>query len=915
MDEVLLTSKLRIPPPPRTAVDRARLVRALDRAVSQARLILISAPAGYGKTTLVSQWAHAGRWPVGWVSLGEADDDLGRFLRYLFAAWQEVQPGVGDSRLGLLLSAPSPDVESVLAAFINVAHGVTGDAPADVPGDAVLVLDDYHLTADPAINDALAFLLDHLPPLLHFVVLSREEPALPLARYRARGELAEFRAADLAFGVEETKVFLNEAMGLDLADDQVAALHAQVEGWIAGLQLAALARQQGLVGIDGRAVTGRQRFIADFLRQDVLARLEDGVRQFLLETGILQHLSGALCDAVTGRSDGQEMLERLERENLFLVPLDDTRTWFRYHRLFADLLRAEMYRRDAERAAELHRRAADWYLAHDLPEEAFGHAVAADDPKLVMDILERYFSAKLLAGEIRVVQRWLDALPEEWQARYPTVGLVHAGVLLSTGQFETSTRTLDAVEQALIPGEGGEVGRQRARVTALRCYIACFQNDLARAEALADRALQALPEEDVAFRPGVYGALGDTYRRHARWEEARACYLKLLDFGHTPVFRVEAVHVYGALADLALRQGGLREAHRYWRWALEAIEERESVGRLPLPVAGWVHARVAEILYEWDGRAEARDHLSRGLRRAEPGGDVRALIAGYLGTARLELADGNVDAAAEYVERAHPLVDRAQFAHWAGRFERTRLELWLAQGRLRQAGRWADEVLRVGAGAEPERVVTRLAVARALIAAGNGRSVERAMALLRRLVQAAEGEGRTGVQIEGLALQALAHWRRGEEAAAATALEPALRLAEPEGYVRLFVDLGLPMARLLQEAHSREVMREYVEGLLAAFEGSVAVAAHPGHGLPEPLTAREQEILNLLAAGLTNREIADSLVISPGTVKKHAGNIYGKLCVHSRTEAASRARELNLLDQVVPVAGRKIPHLNTPFGA
>jgi LuxR family maltose regulon positive regulatory protein len=432
MDSFLLAPKLRIPPQPHHGVHRARLVDALERGILYYKLVLISAPAGYGKTTLLSQWAHASRFPVAWLSIGEEDNDPGRFLRYLLAAWEEVQPGVSESPLGLLLGAMTPDSEAVLSAFINVAN--------DAPGPIVFVLDDYHLIEDPSIHTALTFLLDHLPPILHFVLAGRGEPPLPLARYRARQELIEFRAEDLNFLLEETKDFLNERMGLDLSYDEIVRLQAQLEGWIAGLQLVALTLQRRLTGADKLVVSGRHRFIADYLSEDVLAPLPDGMRHFLLQTSILERLCGALCDAVTGVEDGQEMLETLERENLFLVPLDDNREWFRYHRLFADFLQEEVNRRHLDKVADLHRRAARWYLAHDLPEQAFRHAVDGDDVELVIQILERYFPVKLLGGEIRVVERWLDSLPEEWHSGYPMIGLVRAGILLSTGQFDACVR-------------------------------------------------------------------------------------------------------------------------------------------------------------------------------------------------------------------------------------------------------------------------------------------------------------------------------------------------------------------------------------------------------------------------------------------------------------------------------------------
>jgi LuxR family maltose regulon positive regulatory protein len=591
------------------------------------------------------------------------------------------------------------------------------------------------------------------------------------------------------------------------------------------------------------------------------------------------------------------MLEILERENLFLMPLDDTREWFRYHRLFADFLREELYRRHPDQVADLHRRAARWHLAHHLPEQAFRHASDANDAALVIQILERYFAAKLLGGEINVVQRWLEALPAEWHVHYPMIGLIRVGILISTGQFDASVIHLDEIEHGLKSAGNANMRRQRARVIALRCFIACFQNDLARAETLADEALRELPEEDISFRPGVYGALGDTYRRHGRWEEAKECYSKLLDFTHTPVFRVEAVHVFGALADLELRQGHLRTAAGFWRKALAAIQGPKSWGRFPLPVTGWVYIRMAEILYEWNALAEAWDHLSRGLERAELGGDVRAMIAGYLIAGRLMLTQGDVQGATEYLEQTRPLVESTQFSHWISRFERFQLELWLALDSLRAAVNWTDEMLRDDALAgRPEREIAQLAIARVLIVKGDAESIQRTLVLLEQLLQAAEKEGRMGVYIEGLALQALARWRRGKRAGALAALERGLRLAEPQGYVRLFADMGLPMVRLLQEARSRDMMSDYVEELLAAYSSTLPLPLSTQNALPEPLTPREEEVLELLAAGLTNPEIAEQLVISPGTVKKHAGNIYGKLGVHNRTEAAARARELGLFD-------------------
>jgi LuxR family transcriptional regulator, maltose regulon positive regulatory protein len=888
METFLVATKLRIPVQPRQVVHRGHLVDSLEENVPRHKLTLVAAPAGYGKTTLLVQWAGSSRLPVAWVSIGEEDDDVARFFRYLLTAWEEATPGVMESPLGMLLGGMMPDMGSVLPAFVNEAGRQLEHM--------VFVLDDYHLIRDDAIHQALTFLLDHLPPTIHFVLAGREEPPIPLARYRARHELLELRAEEILFSLDETADFLNRLMKLGLSQDEVVALQNRLEGWIAGLQLVALSLPRHREAADRLFVSGRHRFIADYLSEDVLAHLPEELRRFLLQTSILDRLSGPLCDAVTGRNDGQEMLETLERRNLFLVPLDDSREWFRYHQLFTDFLRGELNRRHSDEVAGLHSRAAMWYLAHDLPDQALRHAVSADDAELVMQIGERYFVVTLHSGEFTVLKRWLESLPERWHSDYPMIGLIDAGVLAFTGDLDACVRCVDGVEQRLSVAESKDKGWHLARVTAVRCSIACFQNDVARAESYADSALRELPEEDYTFRADIHHALGDTYRRNGRWEEARQSYLRILDLPPDPSFHIRLVHVFGALADLELRRGRLHDSAAYWRKALALIQKRETWGSLPLPLIGWVHIRMGEILYEWNELEEAWDYLSRGLERVELGGDVRAMIAGHLITGRLKLTQGDIDTADQYLEQARPLLEEASFPDWTGRFERLRLELWLAQNRLRAAVNWVDEMLRADAPqGRPDGEATGLAVARVLIVKGDTPSVERAQELLQRLLSSAEAEGRVGIAIEAQALQALAHGRRGEVASAMTSLERALRLAESEGYVRLFADLGLPMARLLQEARSRDVMPHYVERLLSACGAGLALFSSAERALPEPLTHREQETLGLLAAGLTNREIADRLVISPETVKKHTGTIYGKLGVRTRTEAAARARELNLL--------------------
>ncbi|MCG3210674.1 MAG: HTH-type transcriptional regulator MalT [Anaerolineae bacterium] len=887
MDSLFLTTKLRIPPTPQFAVTRQRVAGILENKIAHYKLVLISAAAGYGKTTLLAQWAAASRLPVAWLSVGKEDNNLADFFRYLLLGWEQTQPGVRESPLGLRLGAGSPDPDAVLAAFINVANTLSEPI--------AFVLDDYHLIEDPAIHTALTFLLDHLPPTIHLVLAGRAEPPLPLARYRAHQILLEFSTENLAFSLEESAEFLNGMMQLNLAQNEVVRLHAQLEGWAAGLQLVALTLQQHPDKADKLAVSGRHRFITDYLTEDVLAPLPDRLQQFMRQTSILNRLCGPLCNAVTGQQDGQALLETLERQNLFLLPLDNSREWFRFHRLFADFLRAVLQQRSPADIPVLHQRAARWYLAQNQPNPAFGHAVAGDDAALADQIIERYVAAKLLGGEVKVVEQWLNSVPASWNENSATLRLAQAGVLLITGQFDACARALDTAEH--LAHTSPETERlQQARVTAMRCNIACFQNDLARAQALAEQALNGLPADDLSFRPGVYGALGDTYRRNGHWQEAKDCYLKLLNFTDSPVLRVQAAHVYGALADLELRQGHLRRAADYWREALAVIQKRENWGTFPLPLIGWVYIRLGELLYDWDELADAWEHVTQGLERAELGGDVRAMIAGYLLAARIKLTQGDSETAAAYLSRARAHMQNARFPDWTSRFERFQLELWLAQGRRRTAVEWVEAKLQTDALAGPDDEAVQLAVARVLIVKGDTLAVEQALSRLEHLRQLADTEGRADLIIQSRTLEALAHWQRGARANAMTSLEHALRLAEPEGYVRSFVDLGLPLARLLQAARSRAVMPVYVERLLAACNADSTSSAPAKSGLPEPLTPRELEILQLLAAGLTNREIAEQLVISPGTVKKHTANIYGKLKVRSRTEAAARGRELELLD-------------------
>jgi len=869
-------------------VARPRLIESLTRDPGR-RLTLLSAPAGFGKTTLLSEWTRGRKDSVAWVSLDEGDNDPVRFVSYLVAALRSTgEEGFGEGIMAALRSPEPPRMEAVLSTLINEL--------AALPGEVAVILDDYHLIDSENVHGIVSFLLERLPESTHLVISGRVDPPLPLTRLRVRGQMTELHAADLRFTPEEAAAFLSDVMSLDLSADDVSALEGVTEGWIAALQLAALSmRKRKDVSDFIRSFSGGHRDVFDFLAEEVLGEQTEPVQSFLLETSILDNLSGPLCDAVTGRDDGQQTLEKLERENLLVVPLDDERVWYRYHHLFADFLCGRLTRERPERLAALHLRASEWCEQNALAIEAVRHALAAGDHERAARLMESGVGQTWYRGEVVTLLGWLQKLPAEAMRRRPLLLVWYAAALMLAGRSDGVESLLREADRALgeAPGEEPDE-RLLATAAAVRSMHARFRGDAQGAIEHARRALALLAEDNLDPRPFAAIALAQAYQAAGDLEAAIAAFADAGALGRAAGHDYIALSAMASRAHLQLAGGRLREADEVLRSALEFAAER---GAGLLPAVGSVRIGMGELCYEWDDLDAAGRHLAEGVELAARTGDVGILMWGHIVLSRVRLAQGDAESAlaavgeAELVARSsgadHAIVDAAV---WKAR-------LHLARGDLASASSEQERAARVGEVRRRSRELERVILARLLIARNEPGE---ALGLLAQLRETAETAGAT---IEILALQALALQAKGEKERAASTLAEALVLAEPEGYVRTFVDEGPPMDELLSmvlEAQQRgrldpPVPAHYLRKLLAVLERDASGAALPSAGLPEPLSEREREVLQLIAAGKTNRQIASELFVGVGTVKTHLNNLYRKLDAHSRTQAVARARDLDLI--------------------
>ncbi len=895
MSTPVLVTKLYIPPL-RTRVVRRRLIERLNEGLDR-KLTLICAPAGFGKTTLVSEWVAESPRPIAWLSLDEADNDPVRFLTYLVAALRTVAPDIGTGVLGALQSPQPPSTESLLTALLNEITMLPNEI------EIVLVLDDYHVIDAKSVDVTVAFLLDNAPPRMHLVIATREDPPLPVARLRVRGQLSELRAADLRFTVSESAEFLNPVMGLDLSKGDIAALEDRTEGWIAGLQLAAISMQGHRDTTSFiQSFTGSHHFVLDYLVEEVLSQQPERIQQFLLRTSALDRLCGPLCDAVSPDPSvsGQDTLESIERANLFLVPLDNERRWYRYHHLFAELLRQRLRqgmagsmdrpRREDRRqnhedpAAEYHRRASGWFEENGLAIEAFQQAAAAHDTDRAARLIEGDGIPQHSFGAVTMLLGWLESLPVTTLNARPTLWLTFGSLLLTSGQTTGVEQKLQAAHDALEGSLSDTEARHLAgRIASARAVLALTRYQPETIIVEACRALEYLDPKSFSTRASVNWTLGFAHVLLGNRAGARQAFTEAIPLSEVSGDSFTTILATGGLGHVQESDNQLSLAAATYRGVLRLA------GDQPLPILSGAHLGLAQIHYEWNDLDAAEQHGQQSLLLAR---QFERVIDRYIVSevflARLRRARGDVSGAAAMLAKTLEAARQHNFVHRLPQIAAAQVLTLLDGGNLDAAAQLA------------ETYGLPLSQGRVLLAQGQPLA---ALTVLGPLREQADARGWQDERLAVMVLQVLAHRAKGDIDTALHLLHEVLALAEPAGMIRLFVDEGLPMAKVLSEAAARGIMPDYVSRLLAV----IGDAFQPGEGsrslstgrsvqsLVEPLSQRELEVLRLVAQGLSNHQIAERLFLAVSTIKGHNRVIFEKLQVQRRTEAVARALELDLL--------------------
>lgn len=893
------------------------------------KLTLISAPAGFGKSTLLREWlgqnaessaAHA----VAWLTLDSDDNDPVRFLLYLIASLQKFASTVGETAWGLLQSPQPPATNTILTSLLNDLSQL-GSAEGQPQPRYVLVVEDYHLISAASIHEALTYVIDHAPPHFHVILTTRADPPLPLARWRAREQLSEIRAADLRFTAEEAATFLNDRMGLHLSSDEVIALETRTEGWIVGLQLVALSLQGHANKRDFlQTFSGSHRYVLNYLVEEVLNQQPPIVQEFLLRTAILDRLCGALCDAVIGDwalgagelsaaappARAQVILEQLYQANLFTIPLDDEGHWYRYHQLFAEALQHRLRQAQPDMWRQLHSRASRWYAQQGLLADAIQHALRATDFPRVAELIEQSWPATWNQGAVATLLNWVQMLPAAVLLARPNLAISYAWALALAGQIEAAEAELQQVEVALQrAGPEAEFTPHTrdallGRVAALRAMLVARQGEPGQAVQLAQSALKLISTDAALLRGNAAYALGLAYQQNGALTEALAAYQTATQLGLAVDDHFLTITARYHIGRIWMAQGQLRQAATTYQQLLHEATQRAR----PLPVIGLAYVGYAEILYQWNDLAAASQQIENGLALS-PSGTLTYTdgpLHRFVTLARIRQASGDQEGALAAVQSAMETAQQTGIALDVGRAAALQALIQLRLGQTELAARWAQHYSHALTDGDPFPYVHEfemLVLVRVLLIQARA---QEALALLTAWLPAAEGSQRLGSVIEMRMLQAQGLRLAGQATAAQHTLLQALVLAKPEGYVRLFVDEGEPLRQLLTDVRltiDDAPLRAYTEQVLATFDNlpgtSLVANSEPPkfetQNLIEPLTIRELEVLRLITAGLSNAEIAGQLVVSVGTVKSHLKHIYGKLAVQSRTQAVAQARQLGLL--------------------
>ena len=894
----LLNTKLFIPRPRSNLVSRPRLTERLNAGLDK-KITLIAAPAGYGKTTLLSEWIPQSPRCVTWLSLDEGENDPTLFWAYFISSLRQLRPGLAHGALALLQSPQAPPITAIMTSLINEI--------TEFPDPFAAVLDDYHVIDYQPIHAAMAFLIDHLPANMHLVVTTRVDPPLLLARMRASDQLTELRANDLRFTADEAAEFLNQVMGFGLSAEEVGVLDTHTEGWIAGLQIAALSMQdssdiQGFI----QGFSGSHRHVLGYLAEEVLNHQPEKTLKFLLQTSILGELCGPLCDAVTGDFGGQAMLENIENANLFITPLDNEGRWFRYHHLFAEVLHARLAQVDRDQIPELHRRAGNWYAPQGMMDEAIRHALAGADFDGAAQQIEAVAGEILRRGASASLIRWLDAMPDETILAHPRLCLARGWTSLWGPEFslESADEWAQLAQKGMAPGVKTEPDLE-GEVYALKALIAADRVKPALSRELSHRALEFLPDDSPWLGVTTF-CLGSALYAAGEFSSASSVLTEALRLSQADGALYIQLIAATFLGDIYTFQGHLGRAMKMYRQVL-AWSDRG----IPQKGALIAHAGLANILYEQDRLDSALAHLQSGIEQLEQVGGPGAALWLYRTLARVQQAMGNWTDALDALDWAYKSGQIANIPFVMAQAASLRARILLAQGDLEAASAWAAD-----SGLDPEapeashsglREMEYLMFARVLSAQGLHL---KALALLERLLEPSLAEERRGSAIEILVLQGLILQTQGNATRAQECLERALTLAEPEGYIRVFVDEGEPMHLLLldyQEIIKKKIgegmeneslrLLTYTGKLLAAFSQPTRVIAKETGDMLEPLSERELEILRFISMGLSNQEIAEILVIAVSTVKSHINHLYGKLGTQKRTQAIAIARDLGLLSE------------------